>query len=295
MLNNLLEKLMRKTGILKNLIFRRKINIKGKKINIPVILELSCQLSETWMIELLEKILPEKEGVFLDIGVNLGQTLIKVKSIEPTRKYIGFEPNSVCVFYVKHLIKNNQFENCTLLPVGLFTEDSILSLESINDSEVDAAASIIKNFRPNQIIRHQTFVPVFCFENIANILDIDKIGIVKIDVEGAELEVIKSLQVVIHHDRPIFILEVLPVYSNENKARKERQEELERIFNLASYSFFRVSKTREGNFINCKPIDSIGIHSDLNQCDYLVVPSEFTGKMQGVLQEAVAERLLATL
>lgn len=272
------KNLLEKTGLLDRVVFSKTIKIKDRKIKIPVVLGLSCELTETWMISLLSNILKQKEGAFLDIGVNLGQTLIKVKGLELKREYIGFEPNPTCVFYTKELIKDNKFENCTILPVGLFTEDNVLSLECINNTEVDSAASLIKNLR-HSVIQHRIPVPVFRFQTIANILNIDKIGIVKIDVEGAELEVVKSLYSVLNDYRPILILEVLPVYSNEKKMRKERQEELEQIFCNLNYLFFRVDKSANNAYIGLKKITEIGIHSDLNQCDYLVIPNELEAQL----------------
>lgn len=270
---------IKKTGLRDRVVFSKTIKIQDRKIKIPVILGLSCKLTETWMISLLNNILKQKEGAFLDIGVNLGQTLIKVKGIELKREYIGFEPNPTCVFYTKELIKNNKFENCTILPVGLFTEDNVLSLECINNTEVDSAASLIKNLR-HSIIQHRIPVPVFRFQTIANILNIDKISIVKIDVEGAELEVVKSLYSVFNDYRPIVILEVLPVYSNEKKMRKERQEELEQLFCELNYLFFRVDKSANNTYIGLKKIKEIGIHSDLNQCDYVVIPNELENELE---------------
>lgn len=286
--------MIRKTGLLDRIAFNKTIKIKEQAIKIPVILGLSCDLSETWMISLLSYLLTKKEGAFLDVGVNLGQTLIKVKGIESKRKYIGFEPNSTCVFYVKELIKKNQFQDCTIVPVGLFTEDSVLSLECISDSEVDSAASLIKDFRKNRVIHRKILVPVFRFQNIVSILNIDEIGIIKIDVEGAELEVVKSLYPVFNDYRPIVLLEVLPVYSNENTMRKERQEELEQIFEELNYLFLRVDKTDKNAFIGLKKIKNIGIHSDLNQCDYVVIPSEFAPKIQDILEESTNNLALWT-
>jgi len=285
MLKRMLKKLIRKVGLLKNISFGQTINIKGQKIKIPVILELSCNLTETWMLSLLENLLKEKEGAFLDIGVNLGQTLIKVKGLESMREYIGFEPNPVCVFYVKELIKNNKFENCTIVPVGLFTEDNVLSLECISNSEVDSSASLIKDFRPGHVIYHKILVPVFRFQSIANVLNIDKVGIVKIDVEGAELEVVKSLYQTFQDYRPIIVLEVLPVYSDENIMRKQRQEELEQIFSELDYVFFIVEKMVMDTFMSLRRIPKIGVHSNLNQCDYVVVPNELVARIGNLVEE----------
>ena len=43
---------------------------------------------------------------FIDVGVNVGQTLLKLKSISSEINYLGFEPNPNCVNYLKNLITN---------------------------------------------------------------------------------------------------------------------------------------------------------------------------------------------
>jgi FkbM family methyltransferase len=268
------KQLLQKFTSIQNIIFDPVISIQGQRIKIPLIAELRCTLTETWMIGLLEPLLKANPGTFLDIGVNLGQTLIKVKGIEPGRKYIGFEPNPACVFYAKELIKSNAFKDCTIFPVGLFTEDSVLSLECIDKADGDSAASLVKDFRPNHVIHQKILVPVFRFQSLANALNFDKVGIVKIDVEGAELEVIQTLRSMLQVDRPIVLVEVLPVYADENIARKVRQEALEQILGELDYLWFRVQKTAGDTFVSLSRIQQIGVHADLRHCDYVVVPKE---------------------
>lgn len=284
MLRQMLEKLIKETRLRNSIIFNRVIQINDQIIKAPVILGLSCDLTETWMIHLLKHLLEQKEGAFLDIGINLGQTLIKVKGVEPKRKYIGFEPNPTCVFYIKELIKRNKFKDCTVIPVGLFIEDKVALLECVNNIEFDSAASLIQNFRPDHKVYHKIPVPVFCFQKIADVLDFDAIGIVKIDVEGAELEVVKSLYQLFQSYRPIVLLEVLPVYSQENVTRKERQEELEQLFSELNYCWLRVDKL-ENTFVGLRKIENIGIHSNLNQCDYVVIPNEWIVKIQALVKD----------
>jgi FkbM family methyltransferase len=251
-----------------------EITVNQSRIKIPPGTAGGCELTETWMIDLLALLLPQQSGTFLDVGVNLGQTLIKVKAIDPLRSYVGFEPNPNCVIYVKELIQMNQFSDCTLLPVGLFTEDNVLPLHCIDSGVTDSAASLISDFRPNHIIQHRMFVPVFRFETIAHLLPDLPVGLIKIDVEGAELDVVQSLLQVIERDRPIVLLEVLPVYTPENQARQARQQALEAIFNTANYRLWRVQKTATGGYAGLSSIDQIGIHADLTQCDYVVMPHE---------------------
>lgn len=281
MLKRVLSHLARRMGIqrrvswyLRRVNYSRKIHINGVEISIPSIRGITCGVSEPWMTDLLGKVLQEQHGAFLDVGVNVGQTLIKVKALDQHREYIGFEPNPVCAFYVQELIKQNKFENCTLLPVGLFIEDCVLSLDLFSDDVTDSSASLIDNFRPDHKIHSRVFVPVFRFDSLAKLAGSESIGIVKIDVEGAELEVVKSLLKVIQRDKPLILIEVLPVYSDKNAFRMDRQNELEKIFADTGYAILRVEKTSANTYSGLKRVEKIGIHSDLTQCDYVIVPNE---------------------
>jgi len=146
-----------------NLTFVRYLN--GKRVKIPTIGKIgysNLRISELWMVGLLQKLLPLKDGAFIDIGVNLGQTLVKVKCVEPDIQYIGFEPNPVCVYYTRELIKKNGFKNCELIPVGISNENGIVPLNCYS-SETDSAATIVADFRQQQI-KYQFLVPVESFE-----------------------------------------------------------------------------------------------------------------------------------
>lgn len=252
----------------------RTVHINGVGIRIPSIYGISCEESESWMIDVLAKVLQKRPGAFLDVGMNVGQTLVKLKALDPHRDYVGFEPNPVCVAYVQELIKENNFVNCTVLPVGLYTEDRIMPMDLFSDSATDGRATLINNFRPDDKVYSRTFVPVLQFDSLANILGDKCAGIIKIDAEGAELEVVRSILELIRRDRPILLLEVLPVCSDKNTFLKGRQNELEGILSNIGYEILRVEKTASDTYRGLKRVVNIGIHSDLTQCDYVIVPGE---------------------
>lgn len=276
---NILRDIARKLGLRgSRRWFRKKVNavrrqrVGSVSLRVPRIWGLTCLESEPWMMTLLANALRHTSGLFLDVGVNVGQTLLKLKALEPAREYVGLEPNPACVFYVQQLLKANAFQNCTLLPVGLFSRDGLLTLNYYADDITDASASLIANFRPDRRVYEREFVPVIGAETLSVVLGARNIGIIKIDVEGAELEVLKALAAVIRQHQPLILIEILPVYSENNVLRKTRQIELEELIASYQYVVFRVEKTHAGEFIQITKISAIGIHSDLNQCEYVLVP-----------------------
>ncbi len=225
------------------------------------------------MEKLLAKLLPLRSGTFLDVGANLGQTLIKVKALAPDRVVVAVEPNPICLFYLEMLVRANRYRDCHVVPAGLSKEHSLARLYFYDDSIADASASMIDGFRSGKTSGSR-IISTCTYTELSKALGLDNFGIVKIDVEGAEWEVLQSLAALLHAVRPIFLMEILPVYSLENKARLERQSAVEKLFAECRYKLLRVVKSPSGNLIGVTPVNEMGIHSDLALSDYVIIPQE---------------------
>ncbi len=246
--------------------------INGKNFIIPNIKNINSGYSEHWMLPLLKKAFILRSGSFLDVGVNTGQTLLKVKSIEPERSYIGFEPNPSCIFYVEELIRVNNITDVTLVPVGIYVKNTILPLNRFIDSVTDSSASLISEFRPGAEVVSRALVPVFDIGTMDNLFAKRDFGVLKIDVEGAELEVLESLKSIVARDRPIIFMEILPAYNDENEIRISRQLKIQKLFQKMNYKILQVIISSDGSFVRLDKIDEIGVHSDLNKCEYIFAP-----------------------
>jgi FkbM family methyltransferase len=204
------------------------LDLNGVRFETPNMQGTMCWAKNDWMIDLLKRIAQKFSGTFLDVGVNLGQTLLAMKSVDPERKYVGVEPNPSCIAYVEGLIKQNGLRKTRLVPVGVGKEVCLKELY-MNGGEYDSCATFIPNFRSGHPISQAKTVPVFPFSMLRSLFDGDSIGIVKIDVEGAELEVLESMQGVVDEMRPLVIVEILPVYDTQNSQRLDRQMLLEEL------------------------------------------------------------------
>jgi len=228
-------------------------------------------MGDFWSMEIIEILLPDCDGLFLDIGANTGQTLLKVRSCCPERPWIGFEPNPTCVTYLERLIRTNQFKSCVLVPAGLDTESGVKWMDCFTDDPSDQSATLVRGFRPPDGVRRRILVPVveFCRTGIE-----DEIGFVKVDVEGGEKEVLQSIQPVLEKSRPIVMLEVLPIWSAENRERLERQKAVEAQFRHLDYAICRIEKSEDDHCRGLRRVLEIGVHDQLSWSDYLAVPSE---------------------
>lgn len=145
-----------------NFNIRRKLN--GRKVIVPVRSGIKVTISgEKWLSGILKILFNHSDGAFLDIGANLGQTLIKVKTIDPYRNYIGLEPNPSCIFNLQHLVLKNNWKNITLVPVGIYPFDCLLSL--VGEHDTHGSSTVIDDFKTSSRFssRISKLVPLLSF------------------------------------------------------------------------------------------------------------------------------------
>lgn len=156
-----------------------------------------------------------------------------------------------------------------MYPFALSEKPGIVELAYYSDDSTDSSASMIDSFRDSKVYR-KSFISCHSFDEI----DFnDRLAIIKVDVEGAELEVIRGLQNRIITDRPIIIMEILPTYSSENSNRLNRQKQILAILSEANYQFLRIHKS-DSEVKQLEKINEIEIHSNLDWCEYLISPAE---------------------
>ena len=263
--------------------------INDKKIYIPILNGFGLEnlpFTELWMCDLIRYSLSVRPGFFMDIGANIGQTLIKLRTVDEERAYMGFEPNPECVHYFNILVRKNHFKNVDLIPVGLFNQNSVLTLNLYSESSTDQGASLIANFRDTEV--HQKInVPVFEYTQIEDERKLGQMAMIKIDVEGAELEVLRSLKSTIIKNKPVIIIEILPAYDKSLTDRVDRQNKIGDLMKELGYDILRIHKTAsKKNVEKLEKLPEFDIHGNMDHTDYVLVPSDISEKMLNKLNKA---------
>ncbi len=232
----------------------------------------------SWKTEMIKRYFTP-EGAFVDVGVNLGQTLIDFKSQFRSAKYIGFEPNIECFHYLKRLIEANSFGSCHIIPIALGNRIGIEKLWKLNHVQADASATIMDWRKPgSQFV--DGFVPCFSFDQIRSQIVEGRISVVKIDVEGAELEVLTGMKETIKEFRPTILCEVLFCDgSGDMEKHRVRNEHLMNLLNELQYKVFQLIKSQD----NCRVIEQKPITQfpwaywtmeNREFCDYIFVSKD---------------------
>jgi FkbM family methyltransferase len=255
-----------------------KIKVNNRKFIVPIINNVGLSnltLNELWFPDLLENILKIKKGIFLDIGANTGQTLLELRSVESDMIYYGFEPNPFCSSYCLNLIKLNKIKNSFIIPVGIYHENSILNMYLV--SEADSGGTIIEDLRPGHRLNEKYFVPLMRFSDVNKTINFNDVSIIKIDVEGSELQVLESFEGIINECKPIIICEILWAH---NEAKLDFFEEknliIIKFLKKIHYNIYRIIKTDKGNKIKSlikldKIENQIYSSDNMDFCDYLFI------------------------
>lgn len=271
---NIVIRVLYKIGMIKYFNICGKSIINSKKYQIPMIGEIGIHNLfdwEPWMTKLLKMAIKIDDYKFIDVGANIGQTLLKIKGISPDINYIGFEPNPSCNHYLNVLIERNRIQGAAVIPVGISDKNDIEELALYNNTSVDGSASLVKDFRPGNKIYKKKLVPVLDVKTLRRKIKFDKMSILKIDVEGAEYEVLSSLKEEIKINQPIIFIEILPVYSMEQSKRLSKQQKIEEMISELNYFIYKIW-LHKNSLQSLERIDQIGMNSDIDQCDYIFVP-----------------------
>lgn len=222
-----------------------------------------------WIGEVIKEVLRHEEGAFVDIGANVGQTLLQFLSVEPDgRTYVGFEPNVDSFQFTYDLIRRNQLDQCNVYPVAMSDSNAFAKMYSLGLDKTDQTASIASERTSGKLL---SFIPTLRFDEVIASLEISQIALIKIDVEHAELEVVSGMAETLKGGRPYIVCEVLPT------DHEDRLEALMNLLKLADYQVGRLIKSDE-TWCAVEKVDAFPsakwTEKNREHHDYIFVPSE---------------------
>lgn len=150
----------------------------------------------------LRKYFKLKKGVFVDVGANIGKYSILVgKELISKGKVIAFEPMPGNFEILRKNIRLNNLKNIIPLQIALGNKEKETEFYIDAEGIGGGGHSLIKKTE-NKIL-----VKVMKLDNILSDLKIKKIDLIKIDVEGAEADVLLGAIKTLKKDHPKIIFE----------------------------------------------------------------------------------------
>ena len=152
----------------------------------------------------LIKSLVNKDRDSIDIGANLG--LFTYFMSRASKHVFAFEPNPYPLGNLKSLVD----KNVTILPIALGNSDGPIKIKiphHENGWSSNGASLSPRSEEPGELIEIQ------CRK--LDSLNINNIGLIKIDVEGFEIEVLKGAKETILRNKPTMIIENESVHTKD--------------------------------------------------------------------------------
>ncbi len=167
--------------------------------------------------ELLVRFNPKEGEVVVDIGAHIGRyTLIGSKRVGPKGKVVAIEAHPSVLKMLNKNIKLNNLTNVTALNYAVYSEETKIKLY---DHSKQVGATIYNTVMAGRVRDQDVFVEVEAntLDNILqqNGVNAEDVNWVKIDVEGAELEVLRGATNVLSKSKNItMFVEIHNVDSN---------------------------------------------------------------------------------
>lgn len=198
-----------------------------------------------------------KQGsIFMDIGANIGlMSTIASKIVGEKGRVYAVEANPKTIEVLRHNCAINQCENIEILPIALASEKgSAILYENWNVNR--GGASLFSQGDEHGITVSK--------ERLDDLFSPDSpVHLVKIDVEGFELEVLKGGVDWFKTQQPVFIIEVSTQRSNQEGATPESIMSF--VAELGNYSFYKQKGTKErrGKLVSVTSAQDLPEHDNL--------------------------------
>jgi FkbM family methyltransferase len=135
----------------------------------------------------------------LDVGAHVGYfTLLLARRVAPRGRVLAFEPNFEVRTMLEENIRRNNHSHVTIFPFALFCregEGHLRGYDNLNTFLSPAQAS------------SETAVPMVVFDKFAGNLDLRTLDLIKMDVEGAEYDILLGMRQVLEKYHPTLVLE----------------------------------------------------------------------------------------
>ncbi|MEO0295033.1 MAG: FkbM family methyltransferase [candidate division WOR-3 bacterium] len=133
--------------------------------------------------------------IYYDIGAHIGYYSFIFSKFG--RKVYSFEPHPLNFYFLKEHIKLNNLKNTYAFNFAIYSENKKVFFE-LNDDRTEGKIKNYGNF----------LVDAFTLDYLIYEKKFDEPDFIKIDVEGAELEVLKGSQKILKFKKPLILISI---------------------------------------------------------------------------------------
>lgn len=158
------------------------------------------------------------DSVYFDIGAWIGPTVLHAAKI--CKHVVCFEPDPTAYKYLRFNIDLNELQNVTSYSIALGDTLSVSKMSSFGHKLGDSMTSLLdKNPRGNTVDVLQ--MPWDTFMDAAKV---EKIDLLKMDIEGGEFALLPTLKAYIDKNKPTMYLSTHSPYLDQADRKPKMQE-----------------------------------------------------------------------
>lgn len=164
-----------------------------------------------------------KKGTFVDVGANVGRYSIMVaNNLKGKGRLVAIEPAPEVFETLKKNVKLNKINNAILVNTACFSKNKVLKFYITKTLGQHSLYGKGKNIK----------LKARKLDDILKEHKINDVNLIKIDVEGAEFEVIKGASKTISGQKPMIIFESL---------EEERADKIKKFLEKKGYKIHQIS------------------------------------------------------
>jgi FkbM family methyltransferase len=219
--------------------FRIFVSIDGVKYRFISYDELSIlAYLEPWM----DKYLRVKNGeVFIDVGAHVGKYALKVAKANPASLVIAIEPGKLQFNALIDGIRKNNLKN--VIPLNIAAWDSATRLKLRVYSATGRSTVVIDEIHDAGRLMRIEDVEARPLDDVVEGFGLGRVDWVKIDVEGAELHVLRGFRGGIARFKPKIIIEIAEF----------NREGVLNFFREVNYECKHIPEDESGEYFICVP------------------------------------------
>lgn len=150
-------------------------------------------------------------NVILDIGSNIGWTSLRFASKNPKANIIAFEPHPLTFQRAQDNFQRNSFSNILCLNIGLGESSTILKIYELMDNNSGMNRIVLE-----ELDRPYKEVKIERLDDVLNNRNIHQVDLIKMDVEGFEVFVLKGASTILSNSNAKILLETDDAFLKNN-------------------------------------------------------------------------------
>lgn len=171
---------------------------------------------EPWILRIFKNLIL-KEHYCFDIGANIGIISIIMAQLASKGKVFAFEPFPSSFEYLCHNVKQNNIDNVYTYNLALANFNGVSEILTVDNSYADAQLIMEKNLtkvtnelKAGTSVYTKQSTSVRKFDDWFEENDINKIDLLKVDIEGSEILFLEGAEQVINKFKPDLVIEFNP-------------------------------------------------------------------------------------